>query len=319
MVMDTFYEDDILKEGFQRLVIPLQEDYEGKVIATLVRRLSASGSGRAVLYIHGFNDYFFQQEMACRFNEQGYHFYALDLRKYGRSWLPHQKFNDIRELRSYFEEISLALEIIRKEGSHTTFLLGHSTGGLIVTLYAKEHGDSFLFDGIILNSPFFDFNKGWLVKKCLPFVAFVGGFLPGLEITGGFTEQYGKFLHQEDRGEWVYNLTWKPHIAPRVNLGWVRAIYKAQRELKQPFEMQKPVLVLHSERSVSDFSDEEQVQSRDAILNVKDIQRVARNMRGRVEVVSILGGLHDLMLSCKEVRGKVYQVMFDWLERQSSN
>ena len=163
MVMDTFYEDDILKEGFQRLVIPLQEDYEGKVIATLVRRLSASGSGRAVLYIHGFNDYFFQQEMACRFNEQGYHFYALDLRKYGRSWLPHQKFNDIRELRSYFEEISLALEIIRKEGSHTTFLLGHSTGGLIVTLYAKEHGDSFLFDGIILNSPFFDFNKGWLV------------------------------------------------------------------------------------------------------------------------------------------------------------
>lgn len=43
-------------------MIPLQEDYEGKVIATLVRRLSASGSGRAVLYIHGFNDYFFNME-----------------------------------------------------------------------------------------------------------------------------------------------------------------------------------------------------------------------------------------------------------------
>ncbi|MFR7879827.1 MAG: alpha/beta hydrolase, partial [Butyricimonas paravirosa] len=99
--MDTFYEEDILGEGFKRTTLSLRDDYEGSVVATLVRRLSDSGNGRAVLYIHGFNDYFFQREMACRFNEQGFHFYALDLRKYGRSWLPHQKFNDIRDLRAY--------------------------------------------------------------------------------------------------------------------------------------------------------------------------------------------------------------------------
>ena len=128
--------------------------------------------------------------------------------------------------------------------------------------------------------------------------------------------QYGKFLHRESRGEWEYNLAWKPHVAPRINLGWVRAIHKAQRELRQPFEVRKPVLVLHSERSVSNFSNEEQVQSRDAILNVRDIQQVARNIRGQVEIVSVLGGLHDLVLSCKEVRGKVHQIMFDWLEHQ---
>lgn len=169
----------------------------------------------------------------------------------------------------------------------------------------------------MLNSPFFDFNKSWFVKKCIPFASFVGGFLPGIKIAGGFTEQYGKFLHRESRGEWEYNLAWKPHVAPRINLGWVRAIHKAQRELRQPFEVRKPVLVLHSERSVSNFSNEEQVQSRDAILNVRDIQQVARNIRGQVEIMSVLGGLHDLVLSCKEVRGKVYQIMFDWLERQN--
>lgn len=59
------------------------------------------------------------------------------------------------------------------------------------------------------------------------------------------------------------------------------------------------------------------MQSRDAILNVRDIQQVARNIRGQVEIVSVLGGLHDLVLSCKEVRGKVYQIMFDWLVRQN--
>ena len=109
-------------------------------VATLVRRRAGEESTRAVLYIHGFNDYFFQRELACRFNERGIHFYALDLRKYGRSWLPHQKFNDIRDLRAYFEEITIALEIIRQEGCQTTVLLGHSTGGLIITLYAKECG-----------------------------------------------------------------------------------------------------------------------------------------------------------------------------------
>ena len=162
--MDTFYEEDILGEGFQRTTLSLRDDYEGSAVATLVRRLSDTGNGRSVLYIHGFNDYFFQREMAWRLNERGFHFYALDLRKYGRSWLSHQKFNDIRDIRAYFEEITLALQMIREEGSRITVLLGHSTGGLIATLYAKEHGDSSLFDGIILNSPFFDFNKSWFVK-----------------------------------------------------------------------------------------------------------------------------------------------------------
>lgn len=48
----------------------------------------------------------------------------------------------------------------------------------------KEHGASSLFDGVMLNSPFFDFNKSWFVKKCLPFVALGGGFLPGIKIAG---------------------------------------------------------------------------------------------------------------------------------------
>ena len=95
--MDTFYEEDILGEGFQRTTLSLRDDYEGSAVATLVRRLSDTVNGRSVLYIHGFNDYFFQREMACRLNERSFHFYALDLRKYGRSWLSHQKFNDIRD------------------------------------------------------------------------------------------------------------------------------------------------------------------------------------------------------------------------------
>ena len=57
--------------------------------------------------------------------------------------------------------------MIREEGSRTTVLLGTFHGRVDSTLYAKENGDSSLFDGIMLNSPFFDFNKSWFVKKCI--------------------------------------------------------------------------------------------------------------------------------------------------------
>ncbi len=43
---------------------------------------SPQNTQKAVLYIHGFIDYFFQTEMAEQFNQHGYDFYALDLRKY---------------------------------------------------------------------------------------------------------------------------------------------------------------------------------------------------------------------------------------------
>ena len=312
--MTTSYTEDILKDGFEQRSISLRDDYEGKAVSVLVHRLAIMNKGQAVLYIHGFNDYFFQKEMAVRFNERGIHYYALDLRKFGRSWLPHQKFNDIRDLRTYFEEIEEALRIIREEGIRKTVLMGHSTGGLIITLFAKEKRDNPLFDALVLNSPFFEFNQSRVVRKLLPLVAWVGKYMPEIKVVGGFTEEYGKYLHQACLGEWDYDLTWKPHVAPRVNLGWVRAIYKAQRELMKPFSVNAPFLILHSEKSVTDIKDKEQIQTRDSILNVEDIKRIARNIRGDVDIVAIPGGLHDLVLSGKEVRENVYREIFRWWE-----
>ncbi|MBP7974971.1 MAG: alpha/beta hydrolase, partial [Acinetobacter sp.] len=84
------YQPDILGNGYQQLTLNFADDYDGKVVATLVRKKAAQATKKAVLYVHGFADYFFQKEMAEQFNQHGYDFYALDLRKYGRSKLPHQ-------------------------------------------------------------------------------------------------------------------------------------------------------------------------------------------------------------------------------------
>lgn len=317
MIENLLYTEDILRNGFEELSIPLGDDYEGSAVATLIRRKASAESHKAVLYIHGFNDYFFQTEMAYRFNEQGYNFYAVDLRKYGRSHLPHQKFNDIRNLKAYYEEIDEALTVIHTEWNTEVILLGHSTGGLILTLYAKDHYDSNLFDGLILNSPFYELNKSRFVRMLMPVVSLVGSLLPNITIAGGFTEKYGESIHKSFSGEWNYDLEWKPNIAPRVNLGWLRAIHKGQKELKKRFRISHPVLVLHSDKSVDDFSDSSQLHSRDAILNVEDIDRIARKIKGNVEITAIGGGLHDLVLSQKTVREKVYTTIFSWLEKNN--
>lgn len=315
--MDTHkYTSDILKNGFLQLEIPLNDDYDGKAVATLVRRLTDRPSHSGVLYIHGFNDYFFQKELAYKFNEHGINFYALDLRKYGRSYLPHQKFNDIRNLEAYFEEIKKAIDIIRDESNSQIILMGHSTGGLIVTLFAKHHLNWKLFDGIILNSTFFEFNVNPVQRMLIPIASFIGKYFPKIKIAGGFSEKYGESIHVNYSGEWEYDLNWKPNLAPEINIGWLRAVHRAQLEMKKKFHIDKPVLILHSSESVIDLNDNNQISSMDSILNVKHIEQISKNITGDVEIQSIKGGLHDLVLSRYDVREIVYKSIFEWIKKK---
>jgi len=57
---------DDLGYGFENLSLKLSKDYEGEVIATLIRRITGNKTRKTILYVHGFNDYFFQKEMALR-------------------------------------------------------------------------------------------------------------------------------------------------------------------------------------------------------------------------------------------------------------
>ena len=111
----AFYQPDVLGSNYEQMTLNFADDYDGKVIATLVRKKAAQATKKAVLYIHGFSDYFFQTEMAEQFNQHGYDFYALDLRKYGRSKLPHQKFYYVLDLREYDAEIAFRQYIQKRK------------------------------------------------------------------------------------------------------------------------------------------------------------------------------------------------------------
>lgn len=312
---NTNYLPDVLGDGFNKLTLSLADDYEGAVIATLIRRNSKTQTGKAILYIHGFNDYFFQEEMAKQFNNQGYNFYALDLRKYGRSHLNHQKLNNVRSLLEYNEEIDLALQIIKSENNNQVILKGHSTGGLIVTNYARNHLNSNLFHGIICNSPFYEFNLNIIERKIgIPILSMLSTYFPNKLISSGFSKLYGYSLHENKHGEWNYSLTWKPHEIPKVNLGFISAIYNAQKKIQNNLVIDVPLLVMYSNKSIYENHWSEKFKEGDAVLNVNHIRNYASKIKENVTSFEIENGMHDLIISKKSVRENVYEKMFEWID-----
>ncbi|MGQ9374752.1 alpha/beta hydrolase [Acinetobacter tandoii] len=313
----TTYQADVLGPDYQQLVLEFPDDYEGKVVATLVRKKTSQATTKAILYIHGFIDYFFQTEMADQFNQQGFDFYALDLRKYGRSRLGHQQLYNVRDLSEYDAEINKALEIIQAEGHDAVLLSGHSTGGLICTLFAAHHPQHSLIKGLWANSPFYDFNMSEFEKnKALPQLSKLGRLLPNLTIPSGLNKWYVPSLHCHYHGEWNFNLEWKQPSYKMVKLSFVRAIYEAQKEIHAGVTLTIPTLVMHSHQTTNPKKWGIEAQTSDVILNVHDIQKYAEKMIGDISIQTIENGLHDLVLSAPKVREQVYQNLFAWIKEK---
>src|SRR5262245_64846046 len=167
------WQPDRFLAGFESLELEFPDDYDGRVVATLVRLPGGSAPRGAVLWVHGFVDYFFQRHVAERFAMEGYAFYALDLRKHGRSLLAHQHPNFCKDIAEYYADITRAIAEI----GAPVLLAGHSTGGLICSLYAHEGERRDEVRGVWLNSAFFDWKISDLKRPQLHMAAAMGRFM----------------------------------------------------------------------------------------------------------------------------------------------
>lgn len=306
--------DDVLGHGFEMTYVHQPADYSGPVRSTVVRRLCGDQTGCGVLYIHGFNDYFFQLQMAEEFNAHGYDFFAVDLRKYGRSLLKGQRPFQARDMREYFADIDSALVEMRREGLRRIVVAGHSTGGLLAAYYMARNGGAVdNVEALVLNSPFLDWNLGAL-EKFTGAVGALGRIWPSFRISQGHSTAYSESLLSGEHGEWSYNTAWKMRESPDVEASWVNAIDMAQRYLrKHPMSIKVPVLVMCSMESadVKEWSDI--CQRADIVLDVNDIVKYGKTLGPNVTVARVAGGMHDLVLSAPAVRNAVYAYLFKWL------
>jgi alpha-beta hydrolase superfamily lysophospholipase len=304
---------DILGEPYLAETLELAPDAEGEVVATLVHRAADAPTRRAVLHIHGFADYFFHTAFAESWTARGYDFYALDLRKYGRSLRDHQTPTHVADLAEYDEELDAAWHLITERDGHDHVVLsGHSTGGLTISLWADARRPAELA-GLVLNSPWLDFQANLLVRTIgTAVVKQLGARQPLREIPRKVSGLYGRSLHRDHEGEWDFDLVWKPLESFTIRTGWLRAIRIGHHKLQRGLAVPCPVLVLSSGASASPVEMGPSVHGSDIVLDVKQIRRWSTAVGPHVTYVAVEGARHDVVLSLPEPRSKVYDEIARW-------
>ena len=312
--MSEAWAPDILGAGFERLTLPLGADDDGaELVATLVRsiphpfaRLSGALRDVDVLYVHGWSDYFFQTELARFWTERGARFHALDLRGYGRSLRPGQVAGDMRSLEDYDVDIAAALEAMGRDAARRRKLvvLGHSTGGLVLTLWAARHPG--VADAVILNSPWLEFQVGAVGRQALtPIVNARARFDPygshPVVDLGFYTRAQREVGSLPDSPE-----GWRPPQGFPTHPAWLAAILEGHRRVALGVDVGAPALVLLSARSILAASWNPEMTEVDSVLVVDDIARRATRIAETVTIARIDGALHDVFLSRPRPRERAY-------------
>ncbi len=193
--------------------------------------------------------------------------------------------------------------------------MGHSTGGLITPLYTHDRAGEKTVDALILNSPFFEFNAPEaLLKTAIPLFSALGKTFPETPSPLKLSEGYPMSLHRDHYGEWQFDLDKKPIKGFKIHFGWIRAIHLAQKRLQSKLDISCPILLLHSSASTKSGKYNDDMQTADAVLNVRHMIKYGPGLGSDVRMEEIPEGKHDLVLSNEEARKLTYDKMKSFLD-----
>ncbi len=298
------------------ITIKCKDDYEGRVVSTLIQTTEKI-SERAVIYIHGFSDYYFHDHLANEINASGIDFFAIDLRKYGRSKLTHQHDFYFKDIREYFEDITKSIEIILEKGYKRIDLMGHSTGALIISMYAFEGELKNKISALVLNSPLLNLNSLKNSKKLIFLIKFITQIFPFFKLPyigeNNISQLYNDSLHANYKGEWNYYRTIKEKGF--IYLTWLLGVSKAFEILEKGLNLSLPILILHSDKSIYPKKWTEDILKSDVILNVKDMKRIGPTLGKNVTLEEIKDGIHDIYLSKLPARTAAINKTINWLKK----
>ncbi|WP_454149062.1 alpha/beta hydrolase [Microbacterium lacticum] len=314
---------DILGAPFEQLTLLLGTDAEGDVVATLVRSRPRAAALAPlvdvdVLYVHGWSDYFFQTDLARFWNRLGARFYALDLRKYGRSMRQGQTPGYVASLDEYDADIAAALDAMRarsrgraRRAPRRLVLMGHSTGGLTLSLWAARHpGEA---AAVVLNSPWLELQTGAIGRQAIaPLVAARARFDPlgthPVVDLGFYTRAQRELGTLPDSPD-----GWRPERGFPTHPGWLAAVMKGHSTVAAGLDIDCPVLVLLSKGSTSPIQWSDAMTTTDSVLVVDDIARTATRLGNRVTVIRVPDAIHDVVLSGAEPRAHALTALRAWL------
>jgi len=310
---------DVLGEPFRQRTLPLGSDGEGDVVATLVRSLPTPWQATVgplrdvdVLAVHGWSDYFFQTEVARFWNRRGARFYALDLRKYGRSLRDGQTPGYVGSLEDYDADIAAALDAMRRSGRpRRLVLLGHSTGGLTLTLWAARHPRA--ASALVLNSPWLELQLGSFGRQAIAPLVRAAARVDPLgrhpEVDLGFYTRAQRELGSLPSG----HEAWRPARGFPTHPGWLAAILAGHATVAAGIDVGCPALVMLSGAWTSPVQWSDAMTATDSVLDVDEIARAATRIGKLVTVARIPGAIHDVFLSAPEPRAQAFGALDRWL------
>jgi alpha-beta hydrolase superfamily lysophospholipase len=307
---------DVLGAGFEQLTLHLEPDAEGPVDATLVRYTRrprfASGAalGATVLYVHGWSDYFFQRHVAEYWRNSGARFFALDLRKYGRSLRPGQTPGYVTDLATYDEDLAAALDVIGD--FRKIILVGHSTGGLTLSLWAARNPGR--VSALVLNSPWLEFQAHELGRAALaPAIALQARYRPLDHLPTVDLGFYTRSVSDRFDGEWDYDFVWRPRNGFAVHPAWLSAVLAGHARVALGLDIDAPVLTLLSTRSTLLPRWSPDMLETDTALDVDIVAQRTVKLGNTVSLVRLPGALHDVTLSKAPVRARAAAETTRWL------
>ena len=313
------WQPDILGDGFEATSFVATGDDGVARTATLVRyrpaavpAAKASGRRRAVLFLHGWSDYFFNVELAGFWADRGYEFYALDMHNHGRSLRPDSPGGYVANLADYDAEISKSIGIIGADGPHELTLMGHSTGGLVAALWVSGHPGT--VSHLILNSPWLEMHGSSLVRRAAStMVGPMARFRPEAILRLPERGFYWRTISSSAEGEWALDDRYRPPMAFPLRAGWLSAVLAGQAKVARGLQIEVPILVLLSRGSANGPFWTEEMRRTDAVLDVNIIALRALTLGRSVTVERIDGALHDVFLSPARVRTDAYARLARWL------
>ncbi|VXB34505.1 Alpha/beta hydrolase fold family protein [Arthrobacter sp. 9AX] len=268
---------------------------------------------RAVLFLHGWSDYFFNVDLARFWSSAGYDFYALDMHNHGRSLRPGSPGGYVADLADYDAEIEAASGLISQQGAPGPLtLMGHSTGGLVAALWASRHPGA--VSQLILNSPWLEMHGSSLVRRAASgMVGPVARLRPEAVLRLPPRGFYWRTISSSADGEWPVDDQYRPPMAFPVRAGWLSAVLAGHAKVARGLNLEVPVLVLLSRGSATGLFWSEEMRRTDAVLDVNIIAARALTLGRTVTVERIDGALHDVFLSPAEVRADAYARLARWL------
>lgn len=317
--MSGGWEPDLLGAGFAHRELPLGRDDGEEIVATLVRSTPSLGRRLLgpfvdvdVLYVHGWSDYFFQTELARFWTDRGARFFALDLRRYGRSLRAGQRPGDVHALDDYDADIDAALAAMGADARRPRrlVLVGHSTGGLTLALWAARHRGRAA--ALVLNSPWLELQLGPFGRQALtPLInarARLDPLGPHPVVDLGFytraQREIGSLPISPDG--------WRPERGFPTHPRWLAAVIAGHARIADGVDVGCPVLVLLSARSTPPVRWLDDMTATDSVLVVDDIARAATRIGDLVTIARIDGAIHDVFLSRPQPRAAAYATMDRW-------